>query len=139
VITETLVVCLHSLNIRSKGEREECFQFDSADELEKCGILYGQYKSFRICRSIWIPCFSSTYGSLRRLHYTIRHSDGQYKVNNFNPLGDILRCFDPVWRLNLIAINLKNMHTPEQIDSDSLRKTVYTRVFSADSLETLRF
>ena len=33
---------------------------------------------------------------------------GQYKVNNFNPL--IKRCFDHVWRLNLIAINMKNTH-----------------------------
>jgi hypothetical protein len=37
-------------------------------------------------------------------------SDGQYKVNNFNPLSDIMRYFDPVWRFNLIAVNLKNIH-----------------------------
>jgi hypothetical protein len=30
------------------------------------------------------------YGSARRLHYTARHSDGQYNVNNFNPLIVIL-------------------------------------------------
>jgi hypothetical protein len=51
------------------------------------------------------------YGSARRLHYTARHSDGdQYNVNNFNPLSDVMRCFYPVWRLNLIAIHLKNIH-----------------------------
>ena len=49
------------------------------------------------------------YGSARRLHYTVRHSDGQYNVNNFNTF---------------------EKHTPEQIDSDSLRKAVYTGVFS---------
>jgi hypothetical protein len=44
---------------------------------------------------------------MRRLHYTTaRHSDGQYKVNNFNPLSDIMRCFDSVWQLNLIAITI---------------------------------
>jgi hypothetical protein len=26
---------------------------------------------------------------------------------NFNPVSDIMRYFDPVWRLNLIEINLK--------------------------------
>jgi hypothetical protein len=40
-----------------------------------------------------------------------------------------MRCFDPVWRLNLIA-KLREKHTPEEIYSDSLRKAVYTRVFS---------
>ena len=36
------------------------------------------------------------YGTVRHLHYTA-----------FNPLSDIVRSFDPVWRLNPITIKLK--------------------------------
>jgi hypothetical protein len=71
------------------------------------------------------------YGSARRLHYTARHSDGQYNVNNFNPLSDIMRCFDPVWRLNLIAIHLKNIHRNKLIQI--LYGKPFTREFSPDS------
>jgi hypothetical protein len=40
-----------------------------------------------------------------------------------------MRCFDPVWRLNLIAINLKNIHRNKLIQI-LYGKAVYTRVFS---------
>jgi hypothetical protein len=63
------------------------------------------------------------YGSARRLHYTARH--------NFNPLSDIMRCFDPVWRLNLIAIHLKNIHRNKLIQI--LYGKPFTREFSPDS------
>ena len=71
------------------------------------------------------------YGSTRRLHYTARHSDGQYNVNNFNPLSDIMRCFDPVWRLNLIAIHLKNILRNNSIQI--IYGKPFTREFSPDS------
>jgi hypothetical protein len=74
------------------------------------------------------------YGSARRLHYTQPDTAMfNIKLNNFNPLSDIMRCscFYPVWQLNLIAINLKNIHRNKLIQI--LYGKPFTRVFSLDS------
>ena len=42
-----------------------------------------------------------------------------------------MRCFDPVWRLNLIAIHLKNIHRNKLIQI--LYGKPFTREFSPDS------
>jgi hypothetical protein len=44
-----------------------------------------------------------------------------------------MRCFDPVWRLNLIAINLKNIHQIRNKLIQILYGKPFTQEFSSDS------
>jgi hypothetical protein len=68
-------------------------------------------RKFRIRWSIRIHYFSS----IRiREAFTLHSLHDTAMVNikySFKPLSDIMRCFDPVWRLNLTAMNLKNIYT----------------------------
>jgi hypothetical protein len=52
----------------------------------------------------------------------------KYNFDRF--FNDIMRCFHPVWRLNLIAINLKKIHQNELIRILYRKPLNYTRIFS---------